>query len=88
MTTVVLVLVGLGVSVRIVQQYQRGCGFAWAGSSGPAVVFPAPLMSTIQELGTFLAREHPAATPTSPTAADTPAPDGQATNRAPVVGRD
>jgi hypothetical protein len=35
------------------------------------VVFPAPLMSTIQELGAFLAREQaagttPAATPTTP----------------------
>jgi hypothetical protein len=35
------------------------------------VVFPAPLMSTIQELGAFLAREQaagttPAATPTAP----------------------
>jgi hypothetical protein len=44
------------------------------------VVFPAPLMSTIQELGAFLAREQaagttPAATPTtpSPTAADSAA---------------
>ena len=42
------------------------------------VVFPAPLMSTIQELGTFLAQEHTAATPPpSPTAADPPATDAK-----------
>jgi hypothetical protein len=32
------------------------------------VVFPAPLMSTIQELGAFLAREQAAATTPTPTA--------------------
>jgi regulator of protease activity HflC (stomatin/prohibitin superfamily) len=31
---VVLVLVGLALSVRIVQQYEEGVLFAWAGSSG------------------------------------------------------
>jgi hypothetical protein len=30
------------------------------------VVFPAPLMSTIQELGAFLAREQAAGTPPAP----------------------
>jgi hypothetical protein len=37
------------------------------------VVFPAPLMSTIQELGTFLAREAAATTP-APAPTPTPAP--------------
>jgi hypothetical protein len=40
------------------------------------VVFPAPLMSTIQELGNFLTREQAAATtpaPTAPTPAKAPA---------------
>jgi hypothetical protein len=45
------------------------------------VVFPAPLMTTIAELGTFLAREQTAATPALITkggssAAGTPAADG------------
>jgi regulator of protease activity HflC (stomatin/prohibitin superfamily) len=35
------------------------------------IVFPAPLMSTIQELGAFLARETAAASPTDPEAAHT-----------------
>jgi len=37
------------------------------------VVFPAPLMSTIQELGAFLAREQAAGTTSAPTPATTPA---------------
>jgi regulator of protease activity HflC (stomatin/prohibitin superfamily) len=37
------------------------------------VVFPAPLMSTIQELGAFLAREQGAGTTSAPTPATTPA---------------
>jgi hypothetical protein len=37
------------------------------------VVFPAPLMSTIQELGAFLAREQAAGTTPAPTTS-TPAP--------------
>jgi hypothetical protein len=41
------------------------------------VVFPAPLMSTIQELGTFLAREQAAAT--------TPAPAPTTPAKAPAV---
>ena len=32
------------------------------------VVFPAPLMTTIAELGSFIAREQAAATPASPPA--------------------
>jgi hypothetical protein len=36
------------------------------------VVFPAPLMSTIGELGTFLAREAGAAAPTAQQQASTP----------------
>src|ERR687892_1316422 len=41
------------------------------------VVFPAPLMSTIQELGAFLAREQAAGTSPAPTA--TPTPPAEAT---------
>jgi hypothetical protein len=37
------------------------------------VVFPAPLMSTIQELGAFLAREQAAGITSAPTPATTPA---------------
>jgi len=37
------------------------------------VVFPAPLMSTIQELGAFLTREQAAGTTSAPTSATTPA---------------
>jgi hypothetical protein len=47
------------------------------------VVFPAPLMSTIQELGTFLARE--AAATSTPPRSPTPTPAAgidQATNGA------
>jgi regulator of protease activity HflC (stomatin/prohibitin superfamily) len=59
------------------------------------VVFPAPLMSTIQELGGFLAREHAAATttttrpapPAPPTvaAAQVPAAADQGANGAPAA---
>jgi hypothetical protein len=55
------------------------------------VVFPAPLMSTIQELGAFLAREQAAATPSpAPPAAPTavPAAVDQGTDGAPTTGRD
>jgi hypothetical protein len=38
------------------------------------IVFPAPLMSTIQELGTFLRRETEAATEHAPDAAGVPTP--------------
>ncbi len=48
------------------------------------VVFPAPLMSTIEELGTFLAREAAGAASASATVPTTPAPDPPA-NRTPVV---
>jgi len=51
------------------------------------VVFPAPLMSTIQELGSFLAREAAATPPRSPTPAAAATVD-QATNGAPTTGRD
>jgi hypothetical protein len=58
-------------------------------------VFPAPLMSTIQELGGFLAREAAAAgTPTqSPAPPVTPArvpatKTGSDSNRAPAARRD
>jgi hypothetical protein len=59
------------------------------------VVFPAPLMSTIQELGAFLAREQAAGTTPAP-AATTPAkePAGlptavdHGTNGPPSAGRD
>ena len=60
------------------------------------VVFPAPLMSTIQELGGFLARETAATTPTTPTPAPPTAPaarvpateTGSNSNRAPATRRD
>jgi regulator of protease activity HflC (stomatin/prohibitin superfamily) len=56
------------------------------------VVFPAPLMSTIQELGAFLAREQAAATPpqspASAPAAPAPTAVDQGTNGAPTTGRD
>ena len=51
------------------------------------VVFPAPLMSTIQELGAFLAREQaagttPARAPTTPATATSPAVEVPATDAA------
>jgi hypothetical protein len=56
------------------------------------VVFPAPLMSTIQELGNFLAREQTAATPPPPppTPPATPAPAAveQGGDGAPTTGGD
>jgi regulator of protease activity HflC (stomatin/prohibitin superfamily) len=54
------------------------------------VVFPAPLMSTIQELGNFLAREAAAGTtpPRSPAPAAAPAGIDHAANGAPAAGRD
>ena len=59
------------------------------------VVFPAPLMSTIQELGAFLAREQaagttqpPAPTPSTLTPAGLPAAVDQGTNGPPTAGRD
>jgi len=59
------------------------------------VVFPAPLMSTIQELGRFLAREAaagstppPAPAPPTVPAAPAPAAVDQGTDGAPTTGRD
>ena len=58
------------------------------------VVFPAPLMSTIQELGAFLAREQAAGTrssspvPPTPPAAGVSAAIGQGGNGAPTTGGD
>jgi regulator of protease activity HflC (stomatin/prohibitin superfamily) len=57
------------------------------------VVFPAPLMSTIQELGNFLAREAAAGTtpspsPSTPRAAELPATVDQGADGAPTAGRD
>jgi hypothetical protein len=40
------------------------------------VVFPAPIMTTISELGAFLAREAAAATPAAPPNRDGAIPDG------------
>jgi hypothetical protein len=48
------------------------------------VVFPAPLMSTIQELGGFLAREQKAAAVT-PTPTPSPAPPTVPAARAPAT---
>jgi regulator of protease activity HflC (stomatin/prohibitin superfamily) len=56
------------------------------------VVFPAPLMSTIQELGNFLAREQtagstpPPAPPPTPPAAEVSAAVDQGANRVPAAG--
>jgi regulator of protease activity HflC (stomatin/prohibitin superfamily) len=55
------------------------------------VVFPAPLMSTIQELGRFLAREAaagstPPPSPPTPPAAEVSAAVGQGVNGAPAAG--
>jgi regulator of protease activity HflC (stomatin/prohibitin superfamily) len=47
------------------------------------VVFPAPLMSTIEELGSFLARESAGAASATTAVPTTPAPDPTA-NRTPV----
>jgi hypothetical protein len=53
------------------------------------VVFPAPLMSTIQELGTFLAREQTASsTPPPPPPAEVAAPVDQGGNGAPTTRGD
>jgi hypothetical protein len=54
------------------------------------VVFPAPLMSTIQELGAFLAREAAAVTtpPRSTAPAAAPAGIDQGANGAPAAARD
>jgi hypothetical protein len=52
------------------------------------VVFPAPLMSTIQELGAFLAKEAAAGTTPAPTATTTPpaeAPAAPAGSSSPAV---
>jgi hypothetical protein len=52
------------------------------------VVFPAPLMSTIEELGSFLAREAAAGTPPPPAPAAAPAAVDHSANGAPPSGRD
>jgi hypothetical protein len=58
------------------------------------VVFPAPLMSTIEELGGFLAREKAAATAPQPPASPVPPPReclpprGSNSNRVPATRRD
>jgi len=49
------------------------------------VVFPAPLMSTIQELGAFLAREQAAATPAPPATTPAREPAVPATTSSPTV---
>jgi hypothetical protein len=46
------------------------------------VVFPAPLMSTIAELGSFLAREQAAASPPSLAAGPIPPPPATASGTA------
>jgi hypothetical protein len=54
---VVLLAIGPGLSVRIVMQSLVEIGV----DKNTTVVFPAPLMTTIAELGTFLAGEKHAA---------------------------
>jgi hypothetical protein len=49
------------------------------------VVFPAPLMSTIQELGAFLTREQAAATTPPPAPPAVPATEMPATSASPAV---
>jgi hypothetical protein len=102
-------LLGLALSVRIVQQYEKGVLFRLGAASdvmmahplalqlrnlqslvelgvdqNTTVVFPAPLMSTIQELGAFLSREQaagttPAPAPSTPAASIPPAVELPAT---------
>ena len=109
-----LCLLGFGLSVRIVTQYEQGVLFGWAalGQASDAmmahplalqlrnlqtlveigvdknttVVFPAPLMTTIAELGSFLAGEQAAAARVLPPASDTnqlPAASSGAADTAP-----
>lgn len=63
---VIAALLALALAVRIVWQYEQGVLFRLGrlrGSRAPglAVVFSAPLMSTIEELAALLARENTAA---------------------------
>jgi hypothetical protein len=77
----VVVVFVLAMSVRIIKQYERVVlfelgkvkGEARGPGGGSDRVFPAPLMSTIAELGAFLGRETAAA-------AALPAPPNGATN--------
>jgi hypothetical protein len=62
---VVLVLLGSALSVRNLQTLVE-----IGVDKNTTVVFPAPLMSTIAELGSFLAREQAAASPPSLPAAN------------------
>jgi hypothetical protein len=48
----VLAVAALCASVRILEQYERG-----AVEKNSTIVFPAPLMSTVHELGAFLRHE-------------------------------
>jgi hypothetical protein len=69
---VVLALIRLAMGVRIVKQYEEG-----VLDKNTTVVFPAPLMTTIAELGSFLAGEKAAASaarPALPAAGPTKAP--------------
>jgi hypothetical protein len=53
------------------------------------VVLPAPLMSTLQELGNFLAREQAAPPHPGPAVPTAPAPTAdRGANGAPAAGRD
>ncbi|MEU7587839.1 hypothetical protein AB0A95_16255 [Micromonospora sp. NPDC049230] len=75
MTTTIWIIVAtlavllLGLSLKVVKQYELGV------DKNSTVVFPAPLMSTIGELGSFLARENAAAGATPSNVTATPAHD-------------
>jgi regulator of protease activity HflC (stomatin/prohibitin superfamily) len=85
---VVVGLLGSALSARIVTQYEQGVLFRLGRLRGPRapglklsipVVFPAPLMSTIAELGSFLASEQAAARPLA-AAGPVPPPQAAAAN--------
>jgi hypothetical protein len=88
-----LLLIGAAMSVRIVKQYEKGVLHPLAlqlrnlqslveigVDKNTTVVFPAPLMTTIAELGAFLTREQAAATPAAPLATAGPPPHPASAN--------
>jgi hypothetical protein len=91
-----LALVGLALSVRIVQQYERGVLFRLGrviGVREPGLTLIAPLVEVlrrvslrIQELGNFLTREQAAGTTLTP-ASTTPAKAATTPASSPSAGR-